>query len=104
MSDCGSNNVPINVIFLLLLDSGRTRQVILPNSGFELQITFWKVYQPTWNKRKYFFISPFTGDFDLPKRKCSNELFWFFFEKIRHFLSKFSTLLTSQKKSVFALK
>jgi hypothetical protein len=34
-------------------------------------------------------INHFTGDFDLPKRICLNGLFLFFFDKIRHFLSKF---------------
>jgi hypothetical protein len=32
-----------------------------------------------------------------------DEFFWFFFNKVRHFLSKFSTLVTSQKKMFFAL-
>jgi hypothetical protein len=45
-----------------------------------------------------FFFNPFTGDFDLPKRICLNGLCWFSFNKVRHFLSKFSTLMTSQKK------
>jgi hypothetical protein len=31
-------------------------------------------------------INPFTGDFDLPKRICLNGLFWFTFDKVRHFL------------------
>jgi hypothetical protein len=48
-------------------------------------------------------IKPFTGDFNLPKRICLNGLFLFFFDKVRHFLSKFSTLVTSQKKVFFAL-
>jgi hypothetical protein len=48
-------------------------------------------------------INPFTGDIDLPKRICLNGLFFFFFDKVRHFLSKFSTLVTSQKKVFFAL-
>jgi hypothetical protein len=43
-------------------------------------------------------LNSFTGDFDLPKRICFNGLFWFSFDKVRHFLSKFSTLVTSQKK------
>jgi hypothetical protein len=43
-------------------------------------------------------FNPFTRDFDLPKRICLNGLFLFFFDKVRHFLSKFSTLVTSQKK------
>jgi hypothetical protein len=49
------------------------------------------------------FLIPFTGDFDLPKRICLNGLFLFFFDKVRHFLSKFSTLVTSQKKVFFAV-
>jgi hypothetical protein len=49
------------------------------------------------------FLNPFTGDFDLPKRICLNGLFWFSFDKVRHFISKFSTLVTSQKKVLFAL-
>jgi hypothetical protein len=48
-------------------------------------------------------LNPFTGDFDLPKRICLNGLFLFFFDKVRHFLSKFSILVTSQKKVFFAL-
>jgi hypothetical protein len=48
-------------------------------------------------------LNPFTGDFDLPKRICLNGLFWFSFDKVRQFLSKFSTLVTSQKKVLFAL-
>jgi hypothetical protein len=50
-----------------------------------------------------FHISPFTGDFDLLKRICLNGLFWISFNKTRHLLSKFSTLVTSQKKMFFAL-
>jgi hypothetical protein len=55
------------------------------------------------SKAQFFFhlilrLNPFTGDFDLPKRICLNELFLFFFDKVRHFLSKFSTLVMSQKK------
>jgi hypothetical protein len=53
ISDCGLKYVAIIVTFLLVLDSGRTRQVILPNSGFELQSIFWREYQPTWNKKKH---------------------------------------------------
>jgi hypothetical protein len=45
----------------------------------------------------------FTGDFDLPKRICLNGLCWFSFDKVRNFLSKYSTLVTSQKKVFFAL-
>jgi hypothetical protein len=51
----------------------------------------------------WFNFNPFTGDFDLPKRKCLNGLFWLFFDKVRHFLLKFSTLVTSQQKVFFAL-
>jgi hypothetical protein len=43
-------------------------------------------------------INHFTGDFYLPKRKCLTELFWFFFDKVSYFLSKFSTLVTTQKQ------
>jgi hypothetical protein len=43
-------------------------------------------------------INPFTEDFDLPKRKSLNWFFLFFFDKVRHFLSKFSTLVALQKK------
>jgi hypothetical protein len=38
--------------------------------------------------KKLLFLYPFTGYFDLPKRKCLNGLFWFFFDKVRHFLIK----------------
>jgi hypothetical protein len=55
-----------------------------------------------WIKIKHSF-SPFTGDFDLPKQISLNGLFLFFFDKVRHFLTKFSTLVTSQKKVFFAL-
>jgi hypothetical protein len=48
-------------------------------------------------------FKPFTGNFDVPKQKCLNELFWFFLDKVRHYLTKFSTLVTSQKKGIFAL-
>jgi hypothetical protein len=56
-----------------------------------------------WEARKNFwkmriFKEAFTGDFDLPKRICLNGLFWCSFDKVRHFLSRFSTLVTSQKK------
>jgi hypothetical protein len=40
-------------------------------------------------------------DFDLPKWICLNGLFWFSFDKVRHFLSKFSTLVKSQKNGFF---
>jgi hypothetical protein len=49
------------------------------------------------------FLDPFTGDFKLPKRICLNGLFWISFDKVRYFLSKLSTLVTSQKKVFFAL-
>jgi hypothetical protein len=54
---------------------------------------------------KYFYqlINPFTGDFDLPERICLNRLFWFFFDKVRHILSKFSTLVVTKKKIFIAL-
>jgi hypothetical protein len=41
----------------------------------------------TWKRG---FFNPFTGDFDLPKQKWLNGLFWFFFD-----------LAKSQKKSIF---
>jgi hypothetical protein len=43
-------------------------------------------------------FNPVTGDFDLPKRICLIGLFWFFVDKVRHFLLTFSNLVTSQKK------
>jgi hypothetical protein len=44
----------------------------------------------------------FTGDFH--RFKCGlSGLFWFSFGKVRHCLSKFSTLVTSQNKVFFAL-
>jgi hypothetical protein len=49
-------------------------------------------------------INPFTGDFDLLRqlrRICLKGLFWFSFDIIRHFSSKFSTDVT--KKVFFAL-
>jgi hypothetical protein len=48
-------------------------------------------------------LNPFTRDFDLPMQICLNGLFWFSFDKVRHFLSKFATLVTSQKIVFFAL-
>jgi hypothetical protein len=49
--------------------------------SFELFSTITKVNHTMFN--------PFNGDFDLPKRKCFNELFWwFFFDKVRHTLKK----------------
>jgi hypothetical protein len=43
-----------------------------------------------------------TGDFDVTKRKCLNKFFWFFLDKVRYFLTTFSTLVASHKV-VFAL-
>jgi hypothetical protein len=56
---------------------------------------FKKLLKLTAAKNSIF--NPFTGDFDMPKRKCSNGLFWFFFDKVRYILSKISTLVASQK-------
>jgi hypothetical protein len=41
-------------------------------------------------------LNPFTGDFDLPKRIFLNGLFWFSFDKVRHFLSKFLVNIKTQ--------
>jgi hypothetical protein len=48
-------------------------------------------------------FNPFTGDFDLPKRIGLNGLFWFSFEKVRLYLSKFSKFfaLSGASKCVF---
>jgi hypothetical protein len=42
----------------------------------------------------------FTGDFDLLERKCLKGFFWLFFDMVRNFLSKFLSLMTSQKKGL----
>jgi hypothetical protein len=41
------------------------------------KLVFWKTY--------YSITNPFSGDFDLPNRICLNGLFWFSFDKVRHF-------------------
>jgi hypothetical protein len=46
------------------------------------------------------FFNPF--NWDLPKRKRLNGLFWFFFDKVKYFLSKFS-ICDATKKVFFAL-
>jgi hypothetical protein len=33
------------------------------------------------------------GDFDLPNEKCLNRLLWFFFDKVRNFLSNYLNFL-----------
>jgi hypothetical protein len=42
----------------------------------------------------------FTGDFDLLERKCLKGFFWFFFDKLRNFLSKFSSLVVTKKRFI----
>jgi hypothetical protein len=49
--------------------------------------------KPNWGSSWFYICSKrelafyaFTGDFDLPKRICSNGLFWYFLDKVSHFL------------------
>jgi hypothetical protein len=64
----------------------------------------WIIQPFKFNKNWFFtkkikFVKPFTVVFDLLEQNFLNGLFWFFFDKVRHSLSKFSTLVTSQKSS-----
>jgi hypothetical protein len=63
-------------------------------------ILIFKQWVGTLKFKLFPFINPFTWDFDLPKQTCLNGLFWFFFDKVRHFYQHFQ-LSTVTKKSFF---
>jgi hypothetical protein len=48
-------------------------------------------------------VNPFIGNFDLPERKCFNELLWFYFNKTRHIFIKIFNFGDVTKKVFFAL-
>jgi hypothetical protein len=53
----------------------------------------WKTVQKMEAK-----LNPFTGNFNLPKRKCLNGPYWFFFDEIINFFNHNFQLWWCQKK------
>jgi hypothetical protein len=47
---------------------------------------------PSSGKKGYFLVDPFTGDFDLPKRKCLNGFFKRLFKNVSIKISNFGDL------------